>query len=412
MKLAYDTKSQPNTNQENSLPSPIHSTETGSQRRADIQSVDETLPHHPTENAPGDTLGRLKSKLTAGFGSNHRQLVMFARQMSMLMSVGTGVVPALAAITRQMNNERWRNGMLHVRDEVEKGAPLSVAMNREPQLFTRVFCSMVAAGEATATLPETFNRLCELSKQQLDTRNRLIGAAIYPIVLVNICLGVISLLVVFVLPRFESLFDTLHVELPVTTAKMMALSRFLSANGAACAGGLAATLIGIVLYLRSRHGRRTVGWLAIRLPVLGKVVRSLALARICRLLGVMVEARVPLLESVELTLNATNHPEYRQLLIDLQQDISQGKPLAESLARSPLADPSVVQAVAAGEESGNVGRALLFVGEWMDEENQTRIDSLSKILEPLVLVFMGGVVGGVAISLFLPLFDMTAAAGG
>lgn len=412
MKLAYDTESPANAAQEDALSPPTHETETGSPRRADLQSIDEIPPHHAPENAPGDTLSRLKSKLTEGFGSNHRQLVMFARQMSMLMSVGTGVVPALAAITRQMNNERWRTGMLHVRDEVEKGAPLSVAMNREPQLFTNVFCSMVAAGEATATLPETFNRLCELSKQQLDTRNRLIGAAIYPIVLVNICLGVISLLVVFVLPRFESLFDTLHVELPVTTAKMMALSRFLTANGLACAGGLAATLIGLVLYLRSRHGRRAVGWLAIRLPVLGKVVRSLALARICRLLGVMIEARVPLLESVELTLNATNHPEYRQLLIDLQQDISQGKPLAESLARSPLADPSVVQAVAAGEESGNVGRALLFVGEWMDEENQTRIDSLSKLLEPLVLVFMGGVVGGVAISLFLPLFDMTAAAGG
>ena len=357
-------------------------------------------------------LRALRSRVRGAIGGNQKQKALFARQMSMLMGVGTGVVPALGAIVKQVTEERWRKGMLHVRDEVEQGAPLAAAMAREPDLFDQVFCSMVAAGEATATLPATFSRLSDLAKQQWETRNRVVGAAIYPVMLISICLGVISILVLFVLPRFEILFDTIHVDLPVTTAKLMVLSRFIKAYGLAVGGAVVGAIVAVTVYLRSRSGQRLLDWVSLRVPLVGSLIKSLIVARTCRLLGVMITARVSLLESVELTLSATRHSDFRRLLRNLKQDVTEGRPLAASMESSSLIDPAIVQAVAAGEESGNLGMALTFVADWLDEENRSKIAALSKVFEPLVLVFMGIVVGGVAISMFLPLFDMAAAAAG
>jgi type II secretory pathway component PulF len=357
-------------------------------------------------------LSALQSRFRGAIGGDHKQKVLFARQMSMLMGVGTGVVPALGAIVKQVTDERWRKGMLHVRDEVEQGAPLAAAMAREPDLFNQVFCSMVAAGEATATLPATFSRLSDLAKQQWETRNRVVGAAIYPVVLICICLGVISILVLFVLPRFETLFETIHVDLPVTTAKLMVLSRFIKSYGLEVGGAVASAIVAVAVYLRSRSGQQMVDWVSLRVPLLGHLIKSLIVARTCRLLGVMLAARVSLLESVELTLSATRHSDFRRLLEKLKQDVTEGRPLAESMESSSLIDPAIVQAIAAGEESGNLGMALTFVADWLDEENRSTIAALSKVFEPLVLVVMGVVVGGVAISLFLPLFDMAAATAG
>ena len=357
-------------------------------------------------------LRALRSRFRGAIGGDQKQKVLFARQMSMLMGVGTGVVPALGAIVKQVTDERWKKGMLHVRDEVEQGAPLAAAMAREPDLFNQVFCSMVAAGEATATLPATFNRLSDLAKQQWETRNRVVGAAIYPVVLICICLGVISILVLFVLPRFETLFETIHVDLPVTTAKLMVLSRFIKAHGLAVGGAGVAAIVAVAAYLRSRSGRHMLDWVSLRVPLVGHLIKSLIVARTCRLLGVMITARVSLLESMELTLSATRHSDFRRLLEDLKQDVTEGRPLAESMESSSLVEPAIVQAIAAGEESGNLGMALNFVADWLDEENRSKIAALSKVFEPLVLVVMGVVVGGVAISLFLPLFDMAAATAG
>jgi len=355
---------------------------------------------------------KLKFRLLAILGANQRQLVLFTRQMAMLMGVGTGVVPALAALARQAGNEKWSQALRRVHDEVERGTPLANALHQQPDIFNQVFCSMVAAGEATASLPEMFSRLSTLAKQQWEVRNRVLGAALYPMVLVTICLAVVALLVLFVIPRFTTLFETLHVDVPASTAQLLKISEFLTAHGVWAGGAGAAVLVGVILYLRTQSARRVLGWLGIRLPLFGKLVRSLIVARLCRLLGLMVQAHVPLLESVELTLGGTRHKEYRALMERVREVVTEGQPLASALADSFLVPPAVVQAIAAGEQSSNLGEGLLFVADWMDEENRQQIASLSKLLEPLVLVFMGVVVGGVAVSLFMPLFDMAAAAAG
>ena len=354
----------------------------------------------------------IKRKLLSVLGQNHRQLVLFSRQMAMLTGVGTGVVPALDALHRQTDNPTWREALKRIHGDVEKGTPLAAALQQEPELFNEVFSSMVAAGEATASLPAMFDRLSALATQQWQVRNRVLGAAVYPMVLVTISTAVILMLVLFVIPRFAGLFETLHVDIPASTAQLLNLSQFLTAHGVWTGSGMAVIIITAALLLRTQTAREAFGWLSIRLPVLGKLVRSLILARLCRLLGLMVQAHVPLLESVELTLRATRHREYRDLMNRVRDAVTEGHPMAVALGESHLVPPAVTQGVSAGEQSGNLAEALIFVANWMDEENNQLVTSLSKIFEPLVLIFMGFVVGGVAISLFMPLFDMATAAAG
>ncbi|UCG33110.1 MAG: type II secretion system F family protein [Phycisphaerales bacterium] len=356
--------------------------------------------------------GVIRRRLLSVLGQNHRQLVLFSRQMAMLTGVGTGVVPALDALYRQGENLKWREALKRIHDDVERGTPLATALQQEPELFNEVFCSMVAAGEATASLPTMLNRLSALATQQWQVRNRVLGAALYPMVLVAISTAVITMLILFVIPRFAGLFETLHVEVPASTAQLLKLSHFLTVHGTWVGGAAAGIMIGAALLLRTQMAREGIGWLSIRLPVLGKLTRSLILARLCRLLGVMVQAHVPLLESVDLALRATRHREYRDLMNRVRDAVTEGHPMATALGGSHLVPPAVTQGVSAGEQSGTLAEALIFMADWMDEENSQLIASLSKIFEPLVLIFMGLVVGGVAISLFMPLFDMATAAAG
>ena len=362
-----------------------------------------------TERADDETRGRFKFSLPGG---DRREMMLFTRQMSMLMGVGTGVVPALAAITKQARNERWKEGLEAVRVEVEEGAPLAQALTTRRRLFNPVFCSMVAAGEATATLPAMFTRLFELARQQYEVRNRVIGAVSYPVVLMGICFAVTMLIIGFVLPRFTVLFETLSVELPASTAQLIKLSGYVTSYWPYLLGMLALGLTGLVILLRSEQGRLALDQVLLRVPGVGGLIKSLIMARICRLLGLMIDARVPLLEAVDLAAASTPNTQFKALLHRVRQTVTDGLPIAAGLEGSPLVSPGMLQAIATGEEGGNVAPALLFVADCLDEDNTTRIGSLAKLLEPIILVFMGLVVGGVAISLFMPLFDMASAAVG
>ncbi len=359
------------------------------------------------EDSLGRRVGRLQIRLP---GEDHREMMLFTRQMAMLMSVGTGVVPALAAIGRQSRSRRWREGVMAVHAEVQGGSPLSAALAERPDLFDPVFRSMVAAGEATATLPEMFARLSSLTQQQYEVRNRVVGAMMYPVILIGICLAVTVILIGFVLPRFATLFTNLNLDLPRSTAQLIGLSGLLTSYWPWAVGAVSLSVGGIWALLRTERGRLGFDRLLLRTPSVGALVRSLMLARICRMLGLMIHARVPLLEAVELTMNSTTNAEYKALLQRVRGAVTDGLPLAAGLQGSRLVFPGMVQAVATGEEGGNVAPALLFVADWLDEENRLKIATLSKLVEPIILILMGVVVGGVAVSLFMPLFDMATAA--
>ncbi len=345
--------------------------------------------------------------------SHRAERLAMTRQMAMMLGAGTPVVPGLGAAAAQTAHPAWRALLLRIREDVEGGASLCGALTRHPQHFDPVYLAMIAAGESTARLPEMFGQLAQFIRRQQQVRNRLVGAMIYPCLLLLLSIGVSVGLLLGVLPRFTGLFSALGRELPPSTRALMTVSDWLLHYGWILALSVVAGVAGLIWYVRSPAGWELACRACLKLPGVGIVVRRLTAARLMRLLGLLMTSRVPLLEAITLTSRATRHPAFRDLLARLAQAVSDGAPMASVFRRSNLVTPAVAQVVETGEASGDVGGGLNYVAECMDEDNTELIAVLSRLLEPAVLLFLGLIVGGVAFSLFLPLFDIaTAAAGG
>ena len=332
---------------------------------------------------------------------------MFARQMSMLCTAGTQIVQALAALERQTKDASWRDAISAVRARVEEGASLAQAMEARPQHFDVVTRSLIGAGEAGGQLPAMLQRLATLSRQQLHTRHAVVGAMTYPAVLMFVAVNVLVLMLLFVLPRFAGLFDSLDAPLPPTTAILMSVSGLLRTEWPWFLGGIAAVGGGAWAFLRTAQGRIAVDTLAIRAPRLGVVARNVLSARLVRLLGVLIESRIPLVEAIGLCRTAAGNIHYARMLDRAEDAVTRGESMSEALAAGGLLPDNVCEAARNGESSGQLGPVLLSMADFLDEDNEVTLRSLTSIIEPLILVVLGCVVGFVAISMFLPLFDLT-----
>ncbi|MCL4743337.1 MAG: type II secretion system F family protein [Phycisphaerales bacterium] len=348
-----------------------------------------------------------KRGITLKGGSKTRCLAEFTRQLSILVGTGTPVVQAMAAVERQTKDETFRAVVADVRRRVEEGSTLADAMEKHPRVFDAVARSLVAAGESGGHLDDMLSRLAALMRQQEVMRGAIIGAMVYPTLLIVVAFSVLILMIAFVIPRFSGLFETLDAPLPPTTALLMSTSELLRAYWWGVIIVVAALAVAAVYWLASRRGRETLDTVAVRAPKLGKLIRSLATARIARLLGVLLESRVPLLESLILTRQAMTNSHYRALLVKIEEAVTRGEAMSDALAASDLVTPSFAEAVRNGEQGGRVSSVLLNLANCMDEDNAMVVKSVTSIIEPLILIGLGLVVGFVAVSMFLPLFDVT-----
>lgn len=362
---------------------------------------------------PAGSVPRLPGVLRRGVaaGGGLKDVLFFTQQMSILMRSGARVVQALEAVESQCQREGWRRVVTSVRAEVEQGRTLNESLAKFPRQFPPVYTTMVAAGEASGNVALAFERLGVLTRQQQEIRNRVVGAMAYPALLSLLCVAVIGIMLVFVMPRFADMFDNLGVDLPFTTAVLIDTSAWIRAHGLIVAAICGGALTGITLFLRSPAGRHFLSLAAVRLPLFGKLVRSIQFARLCRIWGQLLDSKVGLLDAVELCANSTNSVEFRKLLTDLSEAITEGGSVGEPLRRSWLVPPTFAAAIVTGEESGKLGESLLFVAACLDDSNAQALASLSRIIEPLMLMVMGAIVGTMAMSLFLPMFDLAGAAG-
>ncbi|MCW5777054.1 MAG: type II secretion system F family protein [Phycisphaeraceae bacterium] len=354
----------------------------------------------------------LKSAATKGGlairrGSRTRCLAEFTRQLSILVGTGTPVVQAMAAVERQTKDEAFRAVVADVRRRVEEGSTLADAMEKHPRVFDAVARSLVAAGESGGHLDDMLSRLAALMRQQEVMRGSIVGAMVYPTLLIFVAVSVLVLMIAFVIPRFSGLFETLDAPLPPTTALLMSTSELLRMYWWAVIIVLGGSVVGALYWLVTPSGRQMLDTVAVRAPKLGRLIRSLATARIARLLGVLLESRVPLLESLVLTRQAMTNSHYRELLVKIEEAVTRGEAMSDALASSELVTPSFAEAVRNGEQGGRVSAVLLNLANCMDEDNAMVVKSVTSIIEPLILIALGLVVGFVAISMFLPLFDVT-----
>ncbi|MDF1808470.1 MAG: type II secretion system F family protein [Phycisphaerales bacterium] len=336
----------------------------------------------------------------------------FARELAVLVSTGTPLIDAISSIERQSSSDAWGNELKRVRQRLEEGDSLTSALEGNTQAFDAVFRSLVAAGESSGHLDTMLLRVAVLTRKQAQIRSNILGAMMYPILLTGVAVVVIGMLIGVVLPRFSSMFETLDTPLPASTAVLMTISSFVRSYwwGVIPAGG--ACIAYFVWWINGVQGQFVLGNIALKVPKLGDIVRSFMTARITRLMGVLLEAKVPMLDTINLTRESLGHQSYQDLMTRVEDAVTRGEPISSVFGSNELVVPSACEAIRNGEQSGRLADVLVHVSDYLDEDNETIIKSLSSLIEPVIMVVLGVLVGFVAISMFLPLFDLTATAGG
>ncbi len=360
----------------------------------------------------GSTKQRKRSKPRSGKRVSSKTIAVFARELAVLVSTGTPILDAIQSLKRQSRDENWVAVLTDVQHRLEEGDSLSAALDTHSRVFDSVFRSLVAAGESSGHLDSMLTRLAILTRKQAQIKANLSGAMVYPILLTCISIIVLGVMIGVVLPRFSGLFETLDTPLPPTTKLLMGVSDIMRSYWW---GIIPAFVIGVgalVAWLRGESGSNLIGRLALRAPKIGLVYRQFSTARITRLMGVLLDAHVPMLDAINLTRESVNHQMYRAMLTNAEKSVTKGEPISSAFDRGGLIVPSVVEAVRNGEQSGRLADVLGTVSDYLDEENETVIRSISSIIEPVIMIVLGIFVGIVAVSMFLPLFDLTAAAGG
>ncbi|HEY8665911.1 MAG TPA: type II secretion system F family protein [Tepidisphaeraceae bacterium] len=368
-----------------------------------------------TEIAASDEAFGGSDKVKGSFFGKVRRLrclAMFSRQLFVLVSTGTPLVQTLGALERQITDVDFRRVVLDLREQVEEGASLSMAMRRHPQYFDNVCSSLIAAGESSGNFDAMVDRVATLTRKQMQVRSSVTGALVYPALLICVSITVLTLLMTFVLPRFEDLFKSLDTPLPPSTKILMAISVAVRQYWWLMIISLVGAIAASKMWIKTPPGKRFLDTALIKLPSIGRITKSFATARITRLLGVLVQSKVPLLEALTLTRGTTNNSHYSELLQAAEAAVTRGESISSAFTRPDLVSTSVVEAMRSGERSGQIGALLVNISDFLDEENEVIVKSLTSILEPVILVMLGFLVGLVALSLFMPLFDLTAATRG
>ena len=353
---------------------------------------------------------RKKSRpaLRTGRGQKIKLVAVFTRQLYVLLSSGTQLVEAIGALERQAKAGPWQEAVAGLRHRIEEGASLSESLKHYPGYFDAVYRSCIAAGESSGFLVEMLDRLATLKQRQLRTRNAVVGAMVYPLLLSTVALTIFPMLLIFVVPRFASLFESLDVPLPSSTEFLVDVS------GALRRYWWVGLLVPVVLiasavaFLRTERGKRLGDTVVLRLPCVGNIVKSLVTARIVRLLAVLMEGHVPVLESLQYVRQAAGNVHYQALISRAEEYVVKGEPISLAFTNENLISPSVHEAIRSGERSGHLDSLLLNMADFLDEENEVIVRSLASIVEPCILIVMGVLVGFIAVSMFMPLFDLTA----
>jgi len=372
-------------------------------RRKGLYVAEVTSPAVPAGKGSAPVRRRRVSR-----GQKLKDLAMFSRQLCVLASSGTRLVDALRALERQARPGPWRQVIVDLRNRVEEGASLSAAMEAQSDYFDAIYRSLVAAGESSGHLLEMLDQLAVLKQKQLRVRNSVVGALIYPCLLLSLGLTIFILLLLFVIPRFADLFETLAVPLPASTSVLVDASAILRGYWWLIGLLMAGVAVSLSVYLRTPKGRHFRHTALLKLPYFGRIARSFATARIVSLLGVLLRAHIPILEALRLARQAAGNIRYEQLIAKAEDHVAKGEPMSQAFADMTLISPSVCEAIRSGEESGEMDRLLTSVSAFLDEDNEVIVRSLTTIMEPVILIIMGLLVGLIAICMFMPLFDLTA----
>jgi type IV pilus assembly protein PilC len=344
---------------------------------------------------------------TFGGGVKSKELAIFTRQFSVMIDAGLPLVQCLEILASQQENKTFQKVLTGVRGAVEGGSTLSAAMKQYPKVFDPLYSNMVEAGETGGILDTILQRLSTYIEKNVKLKAAVKSALIYPVGVLTIAGGVITLLLWKVVPIFATLFAGLGVDLPLPTKIVIALSHFVgSIFGFLIFVSLIAGVFGLKIWYGTPGGRMVLDTIVLKLPILGILMRKIAVARFTRTLGTLIASGVPILEGLDITAKTSGNAVVERALSQVRKSLEEGKSLTEPLKESEVFPGMVTQMIAVGEQTGAMDAMLQKIADFYEDEVDVAVKDLLTALEPIMIVFLGLVVGGVVISMYLPLFSL------
>jgi type IV pilus assembly protein PilC len=344
---------------------------------------------------------------TFGGGVSPKELAVFTRQFSVMIDAGLPLVQCLEILSSQQENKTFQKVLTGTRSAVESGSTLSTAMKQYPKVFDPLYSNMVEAGETGGILDTILQRLSTYIEKNVKLQRAVKSALVYPIGVLTIATGVIILLLWKVVPVFANLFAGMGVDLPLPTKIVIALSHFVSSIfGLLILVGAAAIIVGLKVWYGTPQGRLAIDTVILKLPVLGMLMRKIAVGRFTRTLGTLISSGVPILEGLDITAKTSGNAVVERALNKVRKSLEEGKSLTEPLKESEVFPGMVTQMIAVGEQTGAMDAMLQKIADFYEEEVDAAVKDLLTALEPIMIVFLGTVVGGVVISMYLPLFTL------
>jgi len=349
---------------------------------------------------------RRRGRLALGMGVRTKALTQFTRQFAMLLGAGLPIVRSLDVLHGQQKPGMLKETLAGVKADVEGGSALSEALARHPQVFDKLYVNMIRAGEAGGVLDLILARLADYLEKSLRLKQKVIGALVYPAAVLTIAGGILAFILVYIIPRFEAMFREMGIALPFLTRLLIGLSMTVSTYWYLLFFAAFVAWSAVHFAGRTPAGRYTLDLLKLKLPVFGGIVSQSAISRFCRTLGTLLQSGVPILNALSIIKNATGNTVVAGAIESAHNSIREGDTIAEPLRHSGVFDDLVVNMIQVGEETGELDQMLIRVADNYDGEVDTLVGALMSLLEPVLIIVMGVVVGFIVVALFMPLLAM------
>ena len=333
-------------------------------------------------------------------------MVVFTRQMSTMISAGIPVVESLEILHEQAVNAGFKLVLNEIISDLRTGKDISQAFARHPRIFPRIYVNMLKAGEASGQLDTVLARLAGYQEAAAALKQEIRSAMTYPVVSLVMILGITIFLLVFIIPKFQTMFDSMNVELPAITRGLLTTSEVMRSNFLLCGAAVVAAAVLACMYAKTEKGRYQKDWLLLHLPVFGPLFSKVALSRFSRTCGTLIQSGVPILGALEIVAETSGNAVVSSAIADASQSVRQGESLGEPLSRTRVFPPMVTRMIAVGERTGALEQLLEKIAEFYDQEVKSTVESLTSLIEPLMIGIMGFLVGGMVLAIFMPIFKM------
>jgi type IV pilus assembly protein PilC len=335
-----------------------------------------------------------------------KDLAVYSRQLSVLIDAELPLIQSLGILEEQQKNAYFKNVIRTIKEDVEAGSTLNQAKRKHPKAFDDLYCNLIASGEQSGSLDIMLRRLAEFIEKNVRLRAKVKQAMIYPVAIVVFAVVVAIFMLWKVIPIFASIFRDLGAELPALTAFVVKLSEFVEKNIFFVAIGLIAFVLAFRYYRSTTPGRWTTDRLLLKIPLFGSLLYKVAMTRVTRTLATLISGGVPMLEALKITSSTAGNVVIEKEIVDARKLVSEGKTMSESFKLSGRFPTMMLQMINVGEATGTLDEMLSKLANFYDEEVDTSVSALLSILEPILLIFVGGIVGGLVISMYLPIFSL------